>query len=1264
MSWLRRVFRGLPAPPRAPEPVELEGWLRAGFDCESRGEAAGAEAFYRKILEHDSKHADALYFLGRIAERDRREDEAVDLYQKAVALRPGEATYLMALGNALFGARRFAEAIEAYYAGVGLQPDYTDMRSNYAAALIELHRLEEASIELDRLRALQPDLPQVHFMFGGIYRDYGMVAESLAAYRRALELTPNHRPTFSNLLLTLNYSADHDAATHFLEHQRFGERFATRYQAPPPDATWPRRLRVGYLSPNFCSHVVSCFTEPILAHHDRARFEVFCYYVHRLKDPVTERLRGLAEHWLDCEEFSDAELADRIRSDRIDLLVDLAGHTADNRTGTLAMKPAPVQASYLGYPDITGIGAVDYRISDPFADPPGWSDRLGAERIVRLPHSYFCYRPPLESPEPGRLPGSAKESVTFGCFNFISKMSGAFLDAAARVLAAVPASRLLLKSRTLNLPAAARPVRERFERAGIDPARVDLRGWEPTVRSHLEAYREVDIALDSFPYNGATTTCEAMWMEVPVVTLVGDRHAGRMGSSLLNAVGLGELVARDVDEYVAICARLASDRTRLAELRQGLRDRMRHSPLMQEPAFVRDLERCFLDMWENRIRDRAAPPEKAEPTDTGFLAEARRLRGAGALPEAEALCREILRKQPDHPEALELLWDLSFDAGAPGSAIEWLLKATAASGQVARFHYMLGCTFQAQGKLVEAIASFRDALALDPALTRAHNNLGCVIEAAGNLQEAMRCYREAIRLEPRLAQAHYNLGNAYQQLGDGQHAIEHIEQAIAIEPGHADWHCNLGEIYCEQLKLDEAIERYRAALAIDSRYDRANSGQGVALLAAGRVEDAAGAFRKALELKPESVHVQQQLLLMLHYRQGEDADAVFREHAAWAARHARGLVQLRPRGGNTRLEKRRLNVGYVSPDFQRHSVAYFIEPVLAAHDRDAFDVFCYANMEREDEVTQRLRGLGVAWRDISRWSDEDAADRIRADQIDILVDLAGHTAGGRMLLFARKAAPVQVTWLGYPNTTGLAAMDYRLTDAVADPEGETDRYHTEGLVHLPRGFLCYGNPRDSPEVGEPPVLRNGGVTFGCFNNLAKVTPRMVALWAELLRALPGARLLMKSHGLTSEMARRDLQALFSANGIGPGRLELCPFERAFVGHLAKYGEVDIALDVFPYNGTTTTCEALWMGVPVVTLAGRTHVSRVGASLLSHAGMAELVAHNPRQYLEKALQLAGDPERLRTLRRGMRQRLRSSELLDAAGFTRALEAVYRELWART
>jgi predicted O-linked N-acetylglucosamine transferase (SPINDLY family) len=356
-----------------------------------------------------------------------------------------------------------------------------------------------------------------------------------------------------------------------------------------------------------------------------------------------------------------------------------------------------------------------------------------------------------------------------------------------------------------------------------------------------------------------------------------------------------------------------------------------------------------------------------------------------------------------------------------------------------------------------------------------------------------------------------------------------------------------------------------------------------------------------------------------------------------------------------------LRIGYVSADFRDHPVGRFLLPLLQRHDSRKFEVFCYSNGPHVDAITKSLQRHAHRWRSIIGQNDDEAAEQIRADRIDLLVDLSGHTSGNRLLVFARKPAPVQVNYLGYPGTTGLTAMDYRLTDRFADPPGLTEPLHVEKLQHLPRTNWCFAPPQDSPPLEPPPAIRRGCVTFGSFNNFGKMTGAMFAVWAEILRQVPGSRLLLKAPALRAQGTRQRILGNFAAQGIEANRLDLHDWQPDYASHLALYGEMDIALDTFPYNGTTTTCDALWMGVPVVTLAGQSHVSRVGLSLLSNVRLPETIATTAEEYIRLAVQLAHDPDRLKILRAQLRERLTTSPLMDADGFTRDVEAAYRQIW---
>ena len=495
-----------------------------------------------------------------------------------------------------------------------------------------------------------------------------------------------------------------------------------------------------------------------------------------------------------------------------------------------------------------------------------------------------------------------------------------------------------------------------------------------------------------------------------------------------------------------------------------------------------------------------------------------------------------------------------------------------------------------------------------------------------------------------------------------EEAIGVLRQLVELHPASARAHRDLGAAYLRADRLDDAQAALVRALELRPRFADAFASIGDVFHLQGKVDEAIACYRKALQLKPSAAKVHSNLLLTLNYHRKLDAKVIFAEHAKWADQHARALAAEIREHHNDPDPDRPIRVGYVSPDFRRHSVNYFVEPLLTARDRGAFHVTCYSDVIRPDDETDRIMTLCDRWRDARPLSDEELAKLVRDDEIDILVDLAGHTGTNRLGVFARKPAPVQVTYLGYPNTTGLGAIDYRLTDAAADPPGKTEPFHIETLVRLPH-FLCYQPPADAPPVGPSPIAKNGFVTFGCFNVLAKVNPEAMGLWAKMMAVLPGSRLVMKDRlgTLAYPARRRYVQDIFAYHRVAADRLDLLGKEPDFGNHLSAYGKVDVMLDPFPYNGTTTTCEALWMGVPVVALAGTRHAARVGVSVLQAAELPELVAATPEAYARTAVALARDPQRLGQLRAGMRQRMSASPLLDAAAFTASLENAYRDMW---
>ena len=526
-----------------------------------------------------------------------------------------------------------------------------------------------------------------------------------------------------------------------------------------------------------------------------------------------------------------------------------------------------------------------------------------------------------------------------------------------------------------------------------------------------------------------------------------------------------------------------------------------------------------------------------------------------------------------------------------------------------------------RGDLDSAVARYEQALRLWPDCVGAYSNMGLALMALGRLEEARLSFQQALYLQPDLAEVHNNLGLALLNQSRVAEARLRFERAIQLRPDLVDARNNLGLACSAQGEHDWALASFEHAVRIDPDHFGALANLANACKDQGRTADAIAYYRKALAARPDDAPVHSNLLLAMHYQPGADAREILAEARRYARQHAEplaGAIEPRP----TRSPAgRRLRIGYVSADFREHPVVSFLEPIVAAHDRNRFEIFCYADVSRPDAITRRLQGYADCWRSLVGLSDARAAELISQDDIEILVDLGGHTGGNRLRTFARQPAPIQVSYLGYLGTTGLSAMDYYITDGHADPPGLSETHYQESLIRLPECGLCYASG-PAPEVRpEPPGRQSGLVTFGCLNNPAKVSDDVLAVWSRALAAVPGSRLLLRSGaGRSAEERIRDL---LTACGIAPERLGFAGPTATRFAYLELYHAVDIALDPFPYNGVATTCDALWMGVPVISQAGRMNVSRQGVRFLRTVGLDELLAETLEDYVRIATELAGD-----------------------------------------
>ena len=632
------------------------------------------------------------------------------------------------------------------------------------------------------------------------------------------------------------------------------------------------------------------------------------------------------------------------------------------------------------------------------------------------------------------------------------------------------------------------------------------------------------------------------------------------------------------------------------------------------------------------------------------------LQAIGRLDEAVAAYQQALALKPDFAVAMFNLGNVLRTRQQVQEAIDCFRRALALQPRFAEAHFNLGSALQAQGRTDEAIACYQQAVTFKPDLFDGFQQLGALLQERGRLDEAIAAFRQARQLRPEVALIHNQLGAALKARGFVDEAIASFRDFLALRPDDPLGHNNLGAALADTFQTEQAIVCYQRALDLDPTYMAAHVNLGNAYKDQGLLDETIACFRRAMALAPDSALVHSKLAYTLVFHPDGDQQRTYEECRRWNQQHAAPLKKLIEPHTNDRTPDRPLRIGYVSPDFCNHVVGRFLLPLLDCHDHANFHITCYADVPRPDEMTQRMQGCADQWRSILGQSDQEAADLIRQDRIDLLIDLSLHMAGNRLLVFARKPAPVQVSWLGYPGTTGLDAIDYRITDPYLDPPGLNDAFYSEKSVRVPDTCSCYQLSMPTPPVNALPAQTSGYVTFGCLNNFCKISPTTFAVWIKILHAVPQSHLLLHAY---EGLHRQRAAERFAHAGIDPARI-------AFVGfggprYYEFYHRIDLVLDPFPYGGGTTTCDSLWMGVPVLTLAGNPAFARMGLSILSNIGQPELISHDQEQYVQMAVALATDLPRLAALRSTLRQQMQSSPMMDAPRFARNMEAAYRQMW---
>lgn len=1217
-----------------PNPLEVEKLVKL-FGEKNWGQA---EPLALSLTHRFPIDAYGWKVLGAIYQRQGKHTESVHSSQQALRLAPDDAATHNNLGTSLLGLNRLVEAKKCIQQALAIAPDYAKALNNMGIVCRLQGDLPQAEVFCSRAVQHDPNYAQAHMALGNALELQNKLPQALNSYRAALELNPEEVKLHSDVLNLLSLDDQISASKLQQAHKSFGERFEPRLL--PNLATFKnakdaqRPLHVGFVTSDLYNHALANYLEPLfkgLAGHPA--LVLHAYYIRAEKDAVTQRAQELFTHWHDMATLSDDQLADQIRQDGIDILLDLSGHTLPNRLLVFARKVAPVQISWLGYLGSTGLKSMDYYVSDAHWLPPGQFDQQFAEKLLYLPCA-MAFEPDALAPPVNALPALTNGHITFGSFNRLNKINPTVIRTWAEILKRVPTSKLVFGG---IAEAFQKDLLSQFTQLGVDACRLSFLKRAVT-HEYLAYHHQVDLCLDTFPFGGGATTAHAAWMGVPTLCWTGDKPASRFGAAEMTHLGLAEFIAPNAQKFIELACDWATRIEDLAAVRASLRDKFRNSALCNFNGFADQFESMLRMVWQrwcaginagtasigtDMTNTSAATAPSGEPSALEQQ-ELNNLFNQNRFEAAESLARTLIVQCPEHGLARK----------------------------------MLGAVLRPMGRYKEALLAHRSAVQYRPNDYEAHFNLACELQQQGLLDEAVQSYLAALGLQPNNPTAYNNLANIFKTMGLNPQAESFCRQALALSPNNEKAHNNLGNALHGQGKFLEAVQSYRHALTLKPDWAEALNNLAIVLKDLGESEPAQAAYRAALRIKPDWAAAHSNLLFCLSLDVNTTPQELHAQHLAFGT-HFESLAACQSATHTNRKDAhRQLKVGFVSGDFNDHALANFFEPMFRAlSERPSLELHAYYTHVYDDTVTKRLQTSFKSWNFVAGYTDSDLAKKINTDGIDILFDLSGHSAHNRLLTFVRKPAPVQVSYLGYLGTTGLQAMDYYLCDKAWLPPELTWQL-AEKAAYLPSAIVFQPSEL-APDVNELPALKNEYVTFGSFNRPNKINASMVMLWSMLLRNVPTARLVF---GGMPQDSQNLLRQSFASEGIAMERLTF--FERCNLpSYLALHHQVDFCLDTYPHGGGATTAHAAWMGVPSLCLAGETPASRLGAMEMHHLGLDSFVATSIDDYLEKAQHWASHVTDLAPVRAGLRERFRYSDLMQYANHATHFELLVRTMWQR-
>ncbi|MDP3011048.1 MAG: tetratricopeptide repeat protein [Methylococcales bacterium] len=1243
--------------------------FQQAFQLHQQAQLEQAEALYEALLKTEPQHSDALHFFGVLKNQQGQPQRAVELITRALDINPDNAAAHSNLGLALHAMKRFADAIasydralaikpnaEAYYnrgnallaiyryeatladyeAALAIKPDYIEALSNRGIVLRNLNRFDEALSNYKVILSIKPDSAEAEHGCGVILQDLKRFDEAIVHYDRALALKPDLAFTLGtrlhlkrNICDWQNFDADLAQLLNSIElgeqavvpfsvltmssslalQKRAAEIYTTAKHPSAPRLPLPakhthQKIKLGYFSSDFRQHPVSYLTAELFERHDRSRFEVIAFSFHAtdVKDAMRLRLEAAFDQFHDVSQQSDQQIVDLARQLEIDIAIDLNGCTDGCRTDIFAMRAAPVQVNYLGYLGTMGADYINYLLADstliPAEHQAGYS-----EKIAYLPHSFQVNDSTLAIADrvfTRTELGLPEQGFVFCCFNNQYKITPAVFDSWMRILHQVDGSVLWLLGANNDVE---HNLRHAAIAQGIDANRLVLANRAP-MPEYLARHRCADLFLDTQPYNAGATASAALWAGLPVLTCLGDTLSGRMGASLLHAIGLPELITRNPEEYEALAIQLAAHPEQLSTLKHKLAANRLTSPLFNTELFTQHIEAAFQAMFDRYQADLA--PEHIYVTA-----------------QSDSVTPVMHAESLQHAHALHLSALLATHRGDWQQAVELLNQSLAINPDNAVAYLDLDSAFQELLNFNQALASYDHALKLKPDYVEAFYNRGNLFLDYQQFDKAVLSYDSALRLKPNDANALHNRGIALKNLHRYDEAVVSYGQALAINPDtqflFGDW-LYLKMSVCNWDNLDRHLDELEQGIQ-----------QGKPL----SVPFTVLAFS-------DSIALQKQVAVSYAAEKYPSAP----------------LLPLPPKHAHKKIK-----IGYFSADFYHHATAYLMAELFERHDKTRFDIvaFSFSPVNHQDALRLRLEAAFDRFIDVSQQSDEQVVRLARQLEIDIAIDLKGYTEHSRPNIFAMRAAPIQVNYLGYPSTMGADYMDYLLADSVLIPP-EYQAYYSEKIAYLPHSYQVNDAKRvianktfTRAELGLPAH----GIVFCCFNSNYKITPSVFDSWMRILHEVDGSVLWLLEDNAS---AVNNLRKEASACDIDPKRL--CFAKRMTLAeHLARQRIADLFLDTSPCNAHTTASDALWAGLPVLTCIGDTFAGRVAASLLTAIGLPELITDTLEDYEALAIQLATHPKQLAALKQKLADNRLRYPLFDTALFTQHIEAAYQLMFTR-